>query len=127
MPRKRKKTDIFVSPSRLLTDDEEAIVRTQIKRNALTIDWIIKRIDLLANQERCPKDANTLLRLRKQLFIEMAENDTFRKVLWFHLQAKKSWKTLPVELPDPISFLVHRIKSRRQSLIAQSCLVSKKK
>ena len=119
---RRKNKLQLVKIGEFLTEREETILRRQIRRNSRVIDSLVEKIDLLANRERCPKDANTLLRLRKQLSIEVEENDNFRKVLWRHLKAKESWRKLPDDLPDPITFLVDRIKTRRQTLIAQTCL-----
>lgn len=122
MKKKKGRRESIPLPSCVLTEEEERILRVQIKRNGLAIDALIKKIDLLANRERCPKDANTLLRLRKQFSVETEENDTFRKVLWKHLRAQAHWKTVPTGLPDPVTFLVGQINSRRKSLIAQACM-----
>ncbi len=125
MKRARKNNFMVVGAygrTSLLTLCQEKILRTQIRRNSQFIDLLIRKVDLLANQERCPKDANTLVRLKKQLAIEMSENDTFRRVLAKHLEVKERWRTLPDDLPDPMTFLVDRIRTRRKALIAQMCM-----
>ncbi len=99
-----------------LTDKEVMLLRKQIQFNSNWIDRYITVIDLLVNKEKCPKDANTLVALRERLKIMIDESDTFRKVLWRHQQ----WlSTHCDEGLDAVSFLVGRIKSRRQALIAQ--------
>ncbi len=112
----------WIAPDSLLTEKQEKIIRTQIRRNSHLIGLLIQKIDLLANREKCPKDANTVVRFRKQLAIEIEENDNFRKVFWKHLQVKESWRKLPEDLPDPLTFLVERIRSRQKALIAQLCM-----
>ena len=104
-----------------LTEREVALLTKQVRTNSRMIERHIEVIDLLINKERCPKDANTLLSLRKRLQVAIEENDTFRKVLWRHLQmveAQEAW----VPSLDPIEFLVNRIKFRRQALIAQMAM-----
>lgn len=121
MKNKKAKNNSEFSIDCLLTAHQEEIVRTQIKRNSLIINLIIKKIDLLANREKCPKDANTLLRLRKQLEIEMEENDNFRDVLTKHVLAEGVWKQIE-DVADPITFLVKRIQIRQKALLAQACM-----
>src|SRR3990167_4150047 len=121
MKRKSTKKIIQVEPDGHLTPRQETIIREQIRKNSKVIDQLVSKIDLLINRERCPKDANTLMVLRKRLAISIDENDTFRNVLWKHMQVIESWKTMPENLPDPISFVVGCIRIRQQSLIAQSC------
>ena len=121
MRRNKSKKFLAVEPSGHLTPHQEKIIRTQIRKNSLVIDQLLSKVDLLINRERCPKDANTLLSLRKRLSISMEENDNFRKVLWKHLQVSAHWKTMPDNVPDPISFVLERIKSRKRSLISQEC------
>lgn len=101
----------------LLTEWEAGVLRTQIRKNSKVIECLIEKVDLLANKERCPKDANTLQSLRKRLSISLAENDTFRRVLWRHLQLTKLAASDP--LLDPIAFLVSRIKARERAQIAE--------
>ena len=99
-----------------LSEREVSLLKKQIRFNSNWIDRCIKVIDLLVNKEKCPKDANTLTALRTRLRIMLDESDTFRKVLWNHNQlvAKHS-----VEELDAASFLIGRIKSRNQAMIAQ--------
>ena len=103
-----------------LTDREVELLQKQIRANSLLIDYFIEIIDLLANKERCPKDANTLLRFRKRLEIAMAESDTFRKVLWKHMQVVE--QSVPQDGLDAASFLVDRIRSRKFAQIAQAAM-----
>ncbi len=99
-----------------LTEKEVVLLKKQIQFNSAWVDRYIKVIDLLINKEKCPKDANTLLSLRRRFQIALDESDTFRKVLWRHQQ----WlSTHCDESLDAVSFLVGRIKSRKQALIAQ--------
>ena len=118
---KRKPERLWTSPNHRLTEKQEQMLRVQIRRNSIFIDTLIQKIDLLANKEGCPKNANTLLRLRKQLAIEVEENDNFRKSLWKHLRAEAAWKQMPADLPDPLTFLVNCIRTRQNSLVAQAC------
>src|SRR3989338_5520921 len=103
-----------------LNDREIPLLQKQIRANSLLIDYFIEIIDLLANKERCPKDANTLLRFRKRLEIAIAESDTFRKVLWKHIQLVE--QSMPQDSLDATSFLVDRIKSRKFALIPQAAM-----
>jgi hypothetical protein len=103
-----------------LNDREVALLQKQIRYNSVLIDYYIETVDLLVNKERCPKDANTLLRLRKRLEIAIAESDTFRKVLWKHMQLIE--QTRPYDTLDAASFLVDRIRSRKYALIAQDAM-----
>ncbi len=121
MKRKPSKKILVLDPDGCLTSQQEKIIRTQIRKNSAVIDVLLSRIDLLANRERCPKDANTLLNFRKRLDISMEENDNFRQVLWKHLQVSDHWKTMPESLLDPIAFVLGRIRMREKSLIAQEC------
>ena len=122
MNKKRNQKDIKLGNLKpgFLTEREVALLQKQIRFNSLLIDYYIEIIDLLVNKERCPKDANTLLRLRKRLEIAIAESDTFRKVLWKHTQLVE--QSMPQEYLDAASFLVDRIKSRKFALIAQDAM-----
>ena len=102
--------------SSFLTEQEINLLKKQIRFNSECIDRYIYVIDLLVNKEKCPKDANTLASLRKRLQIAIDESDTFRKVLWRHEQWLSSHCD---ESLDAVSFLVDKIKSREQALIAQ--------
>ena len=104
-----------------LTDREVQLIRHQIRSNSFAVDHCIEVIDLLVNKERCPKDANTLVFLRERLSIAIAENDTFRKVLWRHMQLVQN--QIPYDGDsEAASFLVGRIKSRQRALIAQMAM-----
>lgn len=105
----------------VLADREVQLIRRQIRGNSLAIDRCIEVIDLLINKERCPKDANTLAYLRKRLEIAIAENDTFRRVLWQHAQLAESRGSMD-GTSDAASFLLNQIRSRRQALIAQMAM-----
>jgi hypothetical protein len=103
-----------------LTEEEVLLLQKQIRYNSNLIDYYIGIIDLLANKERCPKDANTLIRFRKRLDIALAESDTFRKVLWKHIQIAE--QSRPDGHLDAASFLIDRIKTRRFAQIAQDAM-----
>ncbi|OGW81548.1 MAG: hypothetical protein A3G33_01890 [Omnitrophica bacterium RIFCSPLOWO2_12_FULL_44_17] len=106
----------------LLNSRQLDMIRSQIRRNTAAVDHSIRAIDLLVNKEKCPKDTNTLWELRKRLSLAMEENDTFRKVLWKHLQLEEYVNPKPGMYLDPVSYLIMRIKSRRQALDAELCL-----
>ncbi|MBI4372157.1 MAG: hypothetical protein HY585_00325 [Candidatus Omnitrophica bacterium] len=114
----QSKRSLLKALSGFLTEKQVRLLRNQIHANSFVIDHYIKVIDLLINKERCPKDANTLVFLRQRLSVAIAENDTFRKVLWRHTQLVRNQSPCDGE-SDAASFLVGRIKSRRQALIAQ--------
>lgn len=69
-----------------LTEEEQRIIRTQIRRNSSIIQGLIRKIDLFANFEKIPEREKFLLEIRSKLELLMQENDTFRKVLWKHFQ-----------------------------------------
>jgi len=71
-----------------LTPYELEIIRRQIRKNAEVIDSYIKRLDLFVNQERYPKQETFLEKIRDRMFLLMEENDTFRRLLWHHLQTE---------------------------------------
>ncbi|OGW89970.1 MAG: hypothetical protein A3A73_04170 [Omnitrophica bacterium RIFCSPLOWO2_01_FULL_50_24] len=106
--------------SGLLTKTEEHMVHTQVRRNSFAIDHMIKAIDLLINKEQCPWDANILLRLRTGLEIAIAENDTFRKVLWRHHQILEQVMPPQSTELDPSSFIIEQIRKRKFAFMAQS-------
>lgn len=119
---KGKKSKRFAkSPRSFLTAAEAGLICTQIRSNSSVIDRLIETIDLLVNKERCPKDANTLGFLRQRLAVAIAENDTFRRVLWCHQQLAEH-QSACCETLDAASFLVHQIKSRRSALAAQMAM-----
>ena len=118
MKKKSRTKFNFASPKSVLTEREIELLSRQIRYNSKAMDHFIDVIDLLVNKEKCPKDANTLAWLRKRLAISIEENDTFRKVLWRH---QKTVSRNSGEDPAT-SFLIHQIKTRRQSLIAQAAM-----
>ena|SRR3989338_8674775 len=107
--------------SDFLTEREVQVLQNQVRANSLAIDHYIEVIDLLINKERCPKDANTLIFLRQRLAIAIAENDTFRKVLWRHMQLVQSQFPYDGE-SEAAFFLMGQIKSRERALIAQMAM-----
>ena len=106
-------------PTGFLTEREVEVIGRQIRANSIAMDRYIEIIDLLVNKEKCPKDANTLLRLRRCLEVAVAENDTFRRVLWRHMQLVESKNLFHDDL-DASSFLIQQIKFRRNAVIAQT-------
>ena len=70
----------------LLTQEERNILRSQIRKNSVLIHQYVMRLDLLVNKEKYPRDADFLSQIRHDLALLMAENDTFRKVLWSYEQ-----------------------------------------
>jgi len=105
-------------PLGLLAEREVEVISRQVRSNSLAIDRYIETIDLLVNKERCPKDANTLLYLRGRLGVAIAENDTFRKVLWRHMRLVEAQLSSD-SLLDASSFLMERIRFRRNAILAQ--------
>ncbi len=101
----------------ILTKWEAEVLRTQIRKNSRVIECLIEKVDLLANKERCPQDANTLQGLRKRLAVSLAENDTVRRVLWRHTQLTQP--CIQESILDAISFLVSRIKARERAQAAE--------
>ncbi len=69
-----------------LTSEEARIIKNQIRKNRVLINDHIRRIDLFVNQERYPQHVDFVVKIRERLFLLMDENDTFRKVLWKHVQ-----------------------------------------
>ena len=117
----RRSQSLTKPPSGFLTDREVHLIRNQIRANSFAVDHFIEVIDLLVNKERCPKDANTLVSLRERLSIAIAENDTFRKVLWRHMQLVQNQISYDGE-SEAAFFLISRIKSRERALIAQMAM-----
>ena len=114
--KKSKQINNFLKfPKSLLAEWEIEVLQKQIRANSFVIDYYIHAIDLLVNKERCPKDANTLVRLRNRLSVAIEENDTFRRVLWCHAQSEA-----PTDGDiEAVAFLIGQIKTRRQAAIAQ--------
>ena len=69
-----------------LTEEEERIIKTQVRRNSSVIQGLIRKLDLFANFEKVPEQEKFILEIRSKLEILMQENDTFRQVLWKHFQ-----------------------------------------
>lgn len=116
---KRKNSECLRQlPVGLLSEREVEVISRQVRSNSLAIDRYIETIDLLVNKERCPKDANTLLYLRGRLAVAIAENDTFRKVLWRHMRSVEAQPSSSSYL-DASSFLMERIRFRRNAVLAQ--------
>ena len=76
-----------------LTAKEVQILRDQIRKNGRLIDGHLARLDLLVNKERYPQEANFLGKIRHQVDLLMAENDTFRKTLWNHMKIESVQST----------------------------------
>lgn len=74
------------SESPVFTFEEVRILKSQIRKNMITIDHYVKRIDLFVNHEHHPERAGILEKLRNRLSVLMEENDTFRRTLWKHYQ-----------------------------------------
>jgi len=123
--KKNQKLLRIVDPSHALTEWQEKVIRQQIRKNSAAIEVLIYKVDLLKNKEGCPKNANTLVRFRKWLAISMDENDTFRRVLARHIQAQETWRRMPENPVDPLTFLVNKIRSREQAMIAGLCMKGK--
>ncbi|MBI4394896.1 MAG: hypothetical protein HY583_01740 [Candidatus Omnitrophica bacterium] len=115
---KNKLTHLLDESRGFLTEREVKLLRHQIRANSFAIDHYIEVIDLLINKERCPKDANTLAFLRQRLSVSIAENDTFRKVLWHHTQLAQREISYDGD-SEAAAFLLNQIKSRKQAMVAQ--------
>ncbi|MDP3919760.1 MAG: hypothetical protein Q8R76_03020 [Candidatus Omnitrophota bacterium] len=72
-----------------LTKTEGDIIKTQIRKNSVLVDEYVGRLDLLLNKERYPQHAVFIKKIRRRLELLMDENNTFRKVLWAHLQREE--------------------------------------
>lgn len=73
-----------------LTPYEFEIIKKQIRKNAEVIDSYVKRLDLFLNQEKYPKQEKFVKKIRDRMFLLMEENDTFRQLLWHHLQGEET-------------------------------------
>lgn len=71
-----------------LTPSEVEIIKKQIRKNAAVIDSYVSRIDLFVNREKYPRGESFIQKLRERMFLLMEENDTFRNLLWRHLQGE---------------------------------------
>lgn len=74
--------------SETLTEAEVDIVKKQIRKNTEVIGDYVQRIDLFVNQEKYPRQEKFVRKLRERMFLLMEENDTFRRLLWRHLQGE---------------------------------------
>jgi hypothetical protein len=110
--------DIIEKPEGFLEDWEVRVVSFQVRKNSELINRFILAIDLLANKEKCPKDTNLLAVLRKKLSIATEENDTFRRVLWRHMQAVESRIVRNESEVGAASFLIGQIRTRYRAMIA---------
>lgn len=79
-----------------LTPDEAEIVKKQIRKNAEVISSYVRRIDLFVNQEKYPRQESFVQKIRDRMFLLMEENDTFRRLLWRHLQGEVRTAPTPV-------------------------------
>ena len=77
-----------------LTREETRIVKAQIRRNSVLIEIYLQRLDLFVNKERYPHREDFLQKIRRRLDLLMAENDTFRKVLWQHYLSEEIRKRI---------------------------------
>ena len=72
-----------------LTGEEVRILKAQVRRNSVLIEVYLERLDLFVNKERYPHREFFLEKIRRRMELLMAENDTFRKVLWRHCLAEE--------------------------------------
>lgn len=81
---------VLDADSDVLTPCEVQIIRQQIRKNSEIVDSYLYRIDLFVNQEKYPHREVFIEKLRRRMFLLMEENDTFRRLLWRHLQSEPS-------------------------------------
>ncbi len=74
--------------SQELTPFEAQIIKKQIRKNSLVVESFIQRIDLFVNAEKYPRQEAFIEKIRQRMFLLMEENDTFRRLLWRHVQAR---------------------------------------
>lgn len=79
---------VLDADSETLTPYELEIIRGQIRKNSEVIGSYVKRIDLFVNQEKYPGHESFIQKIRERMFLLMEENDTFRRLLWRHLQTE---------------------------------------
>ena len=72
-----------------LTREEIRILKKQIRSNSMIVDQHVSRLELFVNKERYPHREVFLEKIRRRMELLMAENDTFRKVLWKHYQKEE--------------------------------------
>ena len=77
---------VLDSESPDLTHEEIRILKEQIRKNSGLIDNYVDRLDLLVNKEKHPGREVFVKKIRCRLELLMDENNTFREVLWKHLQ-----------------------------------------
>ncbi|MBN1494030.1 MAG: hypothetical protein JW938_07775 [Candidatus Omnitrophica bacterium] len=99
--------------TKLLTKSEEKIIKEQINKNAVLIGEIIAKIDLLMNKEGHRRDSTVVLEFRQKLDVLIAENDTFRKVYWKHVQT--AFDEIVDTDYEAVRFLVLRIRNRHRA------------
>lgn len=83
-----KPARVLDSGSDVLTPFEVEIVKEQIRKNSNVIDSYLRRIDLFVNREKYPHRETFIEKIRQRMFLLMEENDTFRGLLWRHLQGE---------------------------------------
>ena len=83
-----------------LTPYELEIIKKQIRKNADVIDSYVKRIDLFVNKEKYPKQEKFAKKIRDRMFLLMEENDTFRRLLWHHLQSETPKANVKVRMTE---------------------------
>ncbi len=83
----KKETPQLDADAEEFTPEEIRIVKQQIRSNSRVIYGLLMRIDLFVNREKYPHEAVFIEKIRRQLFLLMEENDTFRRVLVRHITA----------------------------------------
>lgn len=101
-----------VMGKRLLTQQDERILKEQIAKNSFVISVIIAKIDLLMNKEGHKQDSVVVCALQGRLDVLMAENDTFRKVYWKHVQLG-DYGSFDAGI-EAVQYLMHRVRQRSQ-------------
>ncbi len=97
-----------------LTQLEEKIIRDQIKKNSKVIDWLVYKVDLLMNKEGHKRDSDPVVALREKMSVLTAENDTFRKVLWRHVEQEESlWDDPGAQ--NAFRYLVVKVKEKKKA------------
>ena len=79
-----------------LTEEEVRIIKKQIRSNRILIDDHVDRLELFVRKEKYPPRAVFIEKIRRRLELLMEENDTFRCVLWKHIQTEEMLRQ-----PDP--------------------------
>ena len=81
---------ILDADSETLTPYEAQIIKRQVQKNSEVIDSYVKRIDLFVNREKYPGREPFIEKIRERMFLLMEENDTFRRLLWRHVQSEST-------------------------------------